>query len=233
MFSDINYPTGETKKYIKVMPDCGMLFWDWEGVGFGDADAFYYDDEEDWLKGFKMSDELKKDFHDWGEKDYQATENSAHGMPYVFDEDKIDEQGRELTNRLHNEISKVVNGVEVVYWKDTEEYKNRYCIKVMSDFTALFWDYSGVCIGDAGEDIDFLSIPITELMDFRMSGKLKKDFSEWHDEFERDGNKRPCPIDWSKYNARGRELTESLQAEIDKKVKGVEVVYEVPFENEN
>ena len=104
------------------MPDYGMLFWDWEGVGFGDADAFYCDDDEGWLKNFVMSDKLRKDFRDWGEEDYQATINSAHGKPYVLDKEKFGERGRELTMRLREEISKVVSDVEVVYWdiKDSD-----------------------------------------------------------------------------------------------------------------
>ncbi|MCW5910950.1 MAG: hypothetical protein KIT62_07745 [Cyclobacteriaceae bacterium] len=47
----------------------------------------------------------------------------------------------------------------------------KYIIKVMSDYTALFWDSEGVCIGSAGDDLE-----IDGLEGFKMSDELKKDF---------------------------------------------------------
>lgn len=90
----------------------------------------------------------------------------------------------------------------------------------MSDFTALFWDEWDVCIGDTGEDPG---------ESHHISDKLKKAFSEWHSEFEKFGDKKPCPIDWKKYNQVGRVLTQRLQKELGSRVK---VVYQEPFESE-
>lgn len=88
----------------------------------------------------------------------------------------------------------------------------------------MFWDRDGVCIGSAGDDLYY-----SDDLTLEISDRLKHAFVQWHDEFENDAGKKPCPIDWVKYNQRGRELTTMLQKELG---DNVEVVYEDHYESE-
>lgn len=96
-------------------------------------------------------------------------------------------------------------------------------LHVMSDFTALFWDDNYVCIGEAGDDLN------EHFEGFKMSEKLKNDFYNWHYEFEKYADMKPCPIDWKQYNLLGLELTKRLQEELGNATK---VVYRASYRSE-
>lgn len=165
--------------------------------------------------------QLISQFHSWLSTSQHRFVSFNERQQMKIDRNKLrlhNEQGLDCVSRIKTLLTDDIKLTYFAYDAEGVQITPFYFdIAVMSDFLALFWS-DGSCIGSAGENPGNHSI----------SNKLKSEFIEWHSEFEKQGGEDHHSIDWNRYNARGRELTAKLQAELGSTVN---VKYQDPFES--